>query len=668
MPLDGLDIGRYHLLRLIGSGGMGEVYLAEDTRIKRQVAIKVIRSEAISYLDTNATPNAARLFEREAKAIARLNHSHILPLFDYGEGSVNGVLLTFMVMPYCPAGSLDGWLRQKEEARGTRALSLQEAAYLLNQAADALQYAHDQQLVHQDVKPPNFLIRSTREAGLPDLLLTDFGVAKFITANSSSSQSVRGTPSYMAPEQWEGNPVIASDQYALGIMAYQLVTGRLPYQGGPGQVMYQHLTSEPQPPSTHMPSLPMEVDAVVLQALAKKPEERFDTITAFAQAFQQAAQDSNETINQFSLQNTSVPTFINTRNNPVSGGGNDLFATVSSRPPEEQNFPVPVSDVSTVITGGKDGNRDRVTPTPTINSQAMGNQFPTLYRGNWDRSNIGNMGNVGDMGSRPKRRSGKGLLLVALALLALVLIASGAGAYYLLAGSRSLFIAGGPDITATTRAREQSTTSALTTANASHNATATAQVKATSTAEANPYAAGGGTLVLHDPLSDNSKGYGWEEGERDGGTCSFSGGSYHSNIPQDGVFHSCLALATNFADFAFEVQATVIAGSSSGIVFRADRAQTHLYYFIIDENGNYHLKVYFDKYGTSSVVASGSSAAIKNSGSNLIAVVARGSRIDLYVNRQLIKSLNDTTFRSGQIGVVALAGEVAFSDARVWKL
>ncbi|TMD39889.1 MAG: serine/threonine protein kinase [Chloroflexi bacterium] len=612
MPLDGLDIGRYHLLRLIGSGGMGEVYLAEDTRIKRQVAIKVIRGEAISSVNTHATPNAARLFEREAKAIARLNHSHILPLFDYGEESVNGISLTFMVMPYCPAGSLDGWLRQKGEARETHALSLQEAAYLLNQAADALQYAHDQQLVHQDVKPSNFLIRSTREAGLPDLLLTDFGIAKLITANSSSSQSVRGTPSYMAPEQWEGNPVIASDQYALGIMAYQLVTGRLPYQGGPGQIMYQHFTSEPQPPSAHMPFLSMEVDAVILQALAKKPEDRFDSITAFAQAFQQAAQDSNETINQLPSLKTSVPTFTSTdgRHGPGAGGSSDPYATVTSRPPEEQDLPLSVSDVSTVITGGKDGSGDRVTPAPEVNRQAMNEQFPMLNRGDWD---------TGSKGRQPKRQSGsgRGLLMVALALLALILIASGAGAYYFLAGSRSIFIFGGPDITATTRARGQSTAIALTTANARHFASATAQVKATSTAEANPYAPGGGRLVINDPLSNNSKGYNWEEGGRDGG---------------------------------------------------ADRAKTHLYYFIIDESGNFHLKVYFDKFDTSSVVASGSSAAIKTSGSNLIAVVARGGQIDLYVNRQLIKSLSDTTFRSGQIGVVALAGEVAFSNVRVWKL
>ena len=195
MPLDGLHIGRYHLLRLIGSGGMGEVYLAEDTRINRQVAIKVIRGEAIPYLDTNPSQDAARLFEREAKAIARLTHSHILPLFDYGEDIVNETLLTYMVMPYCQGGSLDAWLRPKSERRS---LPPQEAAYLLNQASDALQYAHDQQIIHQDVKPSNFLVRNNEEdPEHPDLLLADFGIAKFTGASASMSQTSRGTPTYM---------------------------------------------------------------------------------------------------------------------------------------------------------------------------------------------------------------------------------------------------------------------------------------------------------------------------------------------------------------------------------------------------------------------------------------------------------------------------------------
>src|SRR5438034_4446432 len=648
MPLDELHIGRYHLLRLIGSGGMGEVYLAEDTRINRQVAIKVIRGEAIPYLDTNPSQDAARLFEREAKAIARLNHSHILPLFDYGEDIVNETLLTYMVMPYCQGGSLDAWLRPKSERRS---LPPQEAAYLLNQASDALQYAHDQQIIHQDVKPSNFLIRTIRETGLPNLLLTDFGLAKFIAANSSNSQSIRGTPSYMAPEQWEGNPVTETDQYALGIMAYQLVTGRLPFQGGPGQMMYQHLTNEPQPPSTHMPSLPADVDTVILHALAKKPEDRFASISAFARAFQQATKDSNSTVFQFTLQSTNVPSTVQAQDRPA---GKDLYATAAGLPQEDRRPSLPTSDNNKVIVGDKavitdDGSQ------PGGESLTVNDKIPAT-RGD-DRGNR----TSGKQGRRSSLSMGRVILLV---LLALILIAASFASFYFIIGPKLLY-ATGPNTTATAQA--QASANALATSRAL-SASATAQGRATATAEANPYPPNSGTLAINDPLSNNSKGYGWEEGERDGGFCTFTGGTYHSIIPQSGVFHSCLALATHFTDFAFEVQAAVISGTSSGIVFRADRATTHLYYFILDERGNFYLKVYFDKFGTSSVIASGSNPAINADGHNLIAVVARGSQVDLYVNRHLIKTLSDTTFSSGQIGVVVLAGEVAFSNARVWKL
>ncbi|MFL5626018.1 MAG: serine/threonine-protein kinase [Ktedonobacteraceae bacterium] len=285
MPLEALQNGRYHILRTLGSGSMGEVYLVDDTRINRQVAIKVIRTEGMPYPDTDPNRDAARLFEREAKAIARLNHPNILPLYDFGEEVVNGVPLTYMVMPYCPDGSLAGWLQQRGP---TPKLALPEVAHFVRQAGDALQHAHDNQIIHQDVKPQNFLLRSNKSADLPDLLLADFGIAKLAVGTSGASQAIRGTPIYMAPEQWEGNPLPASDQYALAIMAYLLLTGRTPFEGGPGQMMYQHFSVAPQPPSKFNPAINANVDRVILRALAKNPQERFPSVAAFNSAFQQA--------------------------------------------------------------------------------------------------------------------------------------------------------------------------------------------------------------------------------------------------------------------------------------------------------------------------------------------------------------------------------------------
>src|SRR5437868_7208702 len=160
MPLEILQHGRYRILRQLGSGSMGEVYLVEDTRINRQVAIKVIRSESYVYSDPNSTSDAARLFEREARAIARLNHPNILPLYDFGEEVANGTPLAYMVMPYCAEGSLASWLQQ----RGSTSLSLEETMHFLRQAAAALQHAHDNDIIHKDVKPQNFLLRSNNNA------------------------------------------------------------------------------------------------------------------------------------------------------------------------------------------------------------------------------------------------------------------------------------------------------------------------------------------------------------------------------------------------------------------------------------------------------------------------------------------------------------------------
>ncbi len=288
MSLEGQHIGRYHLLHLLGSGGMGDVYLAEDARIEQQVAIKVIRTEASSYPTTDAATDAIRLFQREARAIAKLDHPNILPLFDYGEVLLNDMTLTYLVMPYRQEGSLASWLRQRNTGE---LLSLSGIVHIVRQAADALQHAHTRQIIHQDVKPSNFLLRyRDGNSALPDVLLADFGIARLTTATANASQSIRGTPIYMAPELWEGEARPATDQYALAVMTYELLTGRPPFQGSLGRMMYQHLNIEAPPPSAFNPRLSKEIDIVLLHALAKKTEMRFASITAFANAFQQAVQ------------------------------------------------------------------------------------------------------------------------------------------------------------------------------------------------------------------------------------------------------------------------------------------------------------------------------------------------------------------------------------------
>ncbi len=294
MSLEGLQLGRYRLRQMLGRGGMGEVYLAEDVRINQQVAIKISQSEASPYPNTEVAQEAARLFQREARAIAMLDHPNILSLFDFGEETVNEVTLTYIVMPFRKEGSLATWLRQRSSVG---LLTPEEVANIVRQAANALQHAHNHQIIHQDVKPSNFLIRANPEnPNLPDLLLADFGIAKLMSTTSSVSQTSRGTPTYMAPEQWLGQPVPATDQYALAIMAYELLAGHLPFQGRQEQVMYQHLQAQPQPPSTLNPRIPEDIDAVLLKALAKRPEERFLNISAFANAFQQASQPALSTV------------------------------------------------------------------------------------------------------------------------------------------------------------------------------------------------------------------------------------------------------------------------------------------------------------------------------------------------------------------------------------
>jgi serine/threonine protein kinase len=305
MAIEELQSGRYRYVRMLGSGGMGEVYLMQDTRVSRQVAIKVSHAEgAISAAGEEVT-ESARLFEHEARAIAALEHPNILPLYDFGEETRDEMTITYMVMPYCADGSLESWLRTHKNLSS----SPQNVAALIEQAAEALQYAHEHKVIHLDVKPSNFLLRTNKKRPQrPTLLLADFGIARNFTTVASASRTIRGTPTAMAPEQWSSSPVFASDQYALAIMAYELLTGRPPFTGSMEQLMYQHFTIQAPPPSKFSPRLPAALDAVFARALAKDPAARFPSIVDFASAFAEAAQQpANSDVDMASYDTLATP-------------------------------------------------------------------------------------------------------------------------------------------------------------------------------------------------------------------------------------------------------------------------------------------------------------------------------------------------------------------------
>jgi eukaryotic-like serine/threonine-protein kinase len=632
MALEGLLLDHYRLLQLIGSGGMGEVYLAEDTHIPRQVAVKVVRSEPSPYPNSESVQESERLFKREAKAIALLDHPNILPLYDYGEANAQGLIFTYLVMPYRPEGSLPNWLRK----RGQGALiPWRDVVYIGEQASGALQHAHDHQIIHQDVKPSNFLIRERQDnEGRPDLLLADFGIAKFASATSSVSHTSRGTPTYMAPEQWAGNPQPASDQYGLAIMVYELLTGRPPFRGGSEQMMYQHFHVPPTPPSQLNPALPSDVDEVLLRALAKNPAERFSSMLAFARALQVALLDPA----------ANVPTVVS------PDGGNMApppYPTPSSTPlPTSMPTPIPPPPPSYTPP----------TPNPTPASLPVYQQasaMPPTVPVSYPQAAV-------TQAQAPKGRSSIAIISL---LVILVLLVGLVGGYVITNSSRSNGVPtpGAPSSNGSTVVPGQTTTPAT-------GSTTTPVAQPTTAQSTNPYTSSG-TLLLNDSLTTNSSAN-WQTGTNsNNASCTFTSNGYDVTQPKQGYFHSCTAYNTNFSNFAFEVQATMISGDYLGIIFCKEAANSY-YIFIVHADGSYILQRNVDTDLSDAVTLANGQASL--SGTNILAAVDQGGTISIYLNHTLLKTVSDSSYTTGQIGVLAgndtNSAEVVFTNARVWHL
>ena len=269
--LIGKSIERYNILSQIGEGGMAVVYKALDTRLHREVALKFIRTEKLT-LDT--MEKTLKRFQREARALANLTHPNIVPIMDFGEYDGK----PFLVMPYISGGTL--------KERLGRPIPWQEAARLLIPIALALQYAHQQRIVHLDVKPSNILLASSG-----DSLLTDFGIAKILADTEETSDLTGtgmgiGTPEYMSPEQFQGSGVDArTDVYSFGVVFYEMVTGKKPFTAKtPAAIMVKQATEALPRPSMFVPGIPESVEKTLLKALAKRPSDRFADMGGFLRA------------------------------------------------------------------------------------------------------------------------------------------------------------------------------------------------------------------------------------------------------------------------------------------------------------------------------------------------------------------------------------------------
>lgn len=604
--IEGLTLGRYELRRRVAQGGMAEVYLAYDRRVKRQVAIKVLYGRDESFV---------RRFEREALAVGTLSHDHILPLYDFGEQRP----WYYLVMPYVEGGTLREYLLKRKR------LTLTEAASFTDQIASALQHAHDHGVVHRDVKPSNILLRRDGFA-----YLVDFGLAKAMLGAESltSAGAMVGTPEYMAPEQSNGVNDYRSDIYSLGIILYQMLTGRVPFMAeSPVAISLKHIQNEPPLPRNFNSEIPASVEEVILKALAKDPHERYQEAQALSLAYWKA------------LQSEQVHT------KAAEGNGLVKPTEIDSKAADEGQQKQAVPSAITKIL--PETERERIGHPP------VRQLFPLI--GKSDSSHTSSSSHVA--GGKRKRLRPIALALSCLLTLTLIL-------------SFGLIWSTLPTTSGRLKQKTQSlsaqqTVSSLPATSAVQTQQAQANVQATLAAQARVQATAGitsslraGTVLYADTLTSfrgnaqNSTSGGWID---DGSQCSFRSGSYHVQTYAVHTAAWCYSNQQQFADAVITAQAQLLRGDTYGLIFRLNPLSRNFYVFELNSEGDYRF-----------MRASGSdpsqwltlidwthSNAIRAGYgyTNTFLVLTSGSHFRFYMNQQLIVTgFSDSTYTTGLIG------------------
>jgi serine/threonine protein kinase len=324
--LEGTQLGHYYLLRPLGHGGMSDVYLAYDEDVEREIAVKVV---------TGNHADSVERFQREASAIDKLKHNHILPPFEYGVQES----WHYLAMPYIEHGTLRDRLDKGP-------LTLEEAGEILMQIGSALQFAHDNGILHRDIKPSNILLSNDHYA-----YLADFGLAKELEGGREVTQTgiLLGTPEYMAPELADGPATTSCDIYALGVLLYEMITGYVPFTADtPVATYWKHIRDEPLPPSHFNPAVPPAIDQVILCALQKDPRYRFQTPREMCEAYKRALQAPTSHYAAFEEQLSS------------------RYAAFEEQPYSESDIPGPVQPIFVGVPPTQPKARSRLRRGPRV--------------------------------------------------------------------------------------------------------------------------------------------------------------------------------------------------------------------------------------------------------------------------------------------------------------
>jgi serine/threonine protein kinase len=622
--IEGLTLGRYELRRRIAQGGMAEVYVAYDRRVRRQVAIKVLYGRDEAFV---------RRFEREALAVGALTHNNILPLYDFGEQSP----WYYLVMPYVEGGTLRDYLAQRH------IITLDEAASIIDQISSALEHAHTHNVVHRDVKPSNVLLRPDGYA-----YLVDFGLAKALTGAISLTNegAMIGTPEYMAPEQSNGESDYRSDIYSLGVILYQMLTGRVPFTAeSPVAISLKHIQHTPPPPGTLNKTIPPSVEAIILKALEKEPQARYQHAQELSQAFWHALQQL------YADQRDDGAVYTNTDHDDDSDDSddNDRVGNETTASPIAEDMPIPnaITLVLEETRAALEEQKSKQTQKK-IRSQLRPPLVPLRLPARGRASALA----VAPLSTSlpPARRARRNRLLLAFMCLAILVVTLPIGLLAWQAGHTDRQgPAGQAQTPGSTTQPNQAWFTATGAAEATEQAILAAQARVQATAGITS-SLGAGTVVYADDLT--APGGGWID---DGSQCYFSLRGYHVRTYAAQYYAWCYTSQHTYANVIITAQAQLLRGDTYGVIFRLNPLSRTFYVLEINSSGAYRfvLATGSDPLNWITLIDWTFSSAIQVGyrNTNTFLIVADGPQFRFYLNRQLIvTTFSDTTYTSGMIG------------------